>query len=371
MTHPVLRHRVPPTPLDWTIAVAVLVFALAEELGDGGGRPLWLAAAVTAGVLVLVRRRLPATVLAVYSAQFPVTLYFGNGVPAAWGWYVELLLLFTLMAEAAFPSRRLLLGLGCGAFAMVSLFVFSPTPIAVGDVTIAFFMAAIACGAGVAVRRHQETALAAHERGELLARQAVVEERNRIARELHDIVAHSVSVMTMQAGAVRLMLKKEQSTERETLTLVEGAGREAVEELRRMLGLLRTPGDDERTPQPGLERLEELVEQMCIAGLDVHLIVHGHPVPLSPGLGLSVYRIVQESLTNTLKHAGPTKATVTLSYRPRELRVDIEDEGLTGKPGPPGHGLIGMRERVALFHGRLTAGPAPQGGYSVRVDLPL
>ncbi|WP_449060918.1 sensor histidine kinase [Planomonospora algeriensis] len=215
---------------------------------------------------------------------------------------------------------------------------------------------------------------------ELLAREAVaVEERIRIARELHDVVAHSVSVMVMQAGAARLTLDPAQVAQREALTAVEETGREAVEELRRMVGLLRTGPDAEGlAPQPGLARLDDLVEQARAAGLEVGLSVEGVPAPLPMGLDLSAYRIVQEALANTLRHAGPTRSEVTVAYRPRMLCLDIVDEGprdgrtpIAGGPAGTGHGLIGMRERVALFHGRLSAGPLPEGGYGVRVSLPL
>jgi signal transduction histidine kinase len=258
-------------------------------------------------------------------------------------------------------------------------------------------MSSIAGGAGLAVRRHRVLAVLAAERGELLAREAVADERARIARELHDIVAHSVSVMTMQAGGVRLRLGAGQEPERELLTTVEETGREALTELRRMLGLLRGPEGGEPGPRTGLDRLPDLLDQVRSAGLAVTLDVRGDPVPRPAALDLSAYRIVQEALTNTLKHAGPTRVAVTVTYAPGELRLDIEDQGprerhpdqgragreagpgregghgrerhLSGREG--GHGLIGMRERVALFHGRLTAGPLPSGGFAVRAVLPL
>ncbi|NRQ36246.1 sensor histidine kinase [Nonomuraea sp. NN258] len=370
-------RRTPPTPIDWLIAVITTVFALAEEIG---GRTLappraepawWLAAVVATGVLVLVRRRLPVTLLTCYTVASVATYLIAPDAAAAWQWYVELLLLFTVLAERPWRDRGVLGAVVLTLIYIVAMAGAGSRSAGPGDYAVALVMTAIAGGSGLAVRRNTELAAQASERGELLARQAVVEERTRIARELHDIVAHSVSVMTMQAGAVRLMLRPEQTTERETLTVVADAGREAVEELRRMLGLLRVPGEREHSPQPGLARLDDLLEQMRCAGLEVDLEVVGAPVPLPPGLELSAYRIVQESLTNTLKHAGPTRAGVTMTYTPRELRLEIVDEGGTGgEHGPPGHGLIGMRERVALFHGTLSAGPRP-GGWGVRVAVPL
>ncbi|GAA3157160.1 hypothetical protein GCM10010466_55050 [Planomonospora alba] len=254
-----------------------------------------------------------------------------------------------------------------------------------GEAAVALAACATVVGAGVTARRHRrlalrarELAVQAEERGELLAREAVTEERVRIARELHDVVAHSVSAMVMQTGAARLMLDPGQVAQREALNVVEETGREAVEELRRMVGLLRTGREGGGlSPQPGLALLDDLVEQARAAGLDVSLTVEGTPARLPAGLDLSAYRIVQEALTNTLRHAGPTRSRVTISYRPRALCLDIVDDGprdgrIPGAPGGgSGHGLVGVRERVALFHGRLSAGPLPAGGYGVRVSLPL
>ncbi|MDA0638964.1 sensor histidine kinase, partial [Nonomuraea sp. MCN248] len=206
------------------------------------------------------------------------------------------------------------------------------------------------------------------------AREAVSAERARIARELHDIVVHGVSVMTMRTGGVRLMLGQERQAEREILATVEATGREAVEELRLMLNLLRGPETDGTVPLAGLDRLDELAGQMSAAGLTVKTEIRGEPVPLPPGLDLSAYRIVQEALTNTLKHAGPTEVTVTVGYRPGELTLEVVDRGPTGPPpraGESGYGLVGMRERVALFGGTLSTGPVPEGGFRVRAVLPL
>ncbi|MEV0200091.1 ATP-binding protein [Nonomuraea sp. NPDC050691] len=183
--------------------------------------------------------------------------------------------------------------------------------------------------------------------------------------------------MTMQTGGVRLMLRADQEREREVLTSVEDTGRGALEELRRMLGLLRGPEGDGTVPQPGLDRLDDLLEQARTAGLDVRFDVRGEPVPLPAGLDLSAYRIVQEALTNTLKHAGPTRVAVTVAHRPGELRLEVVDEGPRAGRAPAraagtgGHGLIGMRERAALFQGTLTAGPDGSGGFAVRAVLPL
>ncbi|GGS92709.1 two-component sensor histidine kinase [Planobispora rosea] len=376
-----MSRRPPPTPADWLIFLAFLLFGVAEELdgvmGSGEyGRPWWwIGVVVIAAVLVLFRQRVPFTALVAYvSINTPLTAYHGD-MFAAWQLYVHLLLLFTLLSVFPLEDRRAVAGLSLTAVYAVVVLV-TASDLTPGDVAVLLVMISLAGGAGIAVRHHRQVALQAQERGELLAREAVTEERFRIARELHDVVAHSVSVMVMQAGAARLMLRPEQAVEREALNVVEETGREAVEELRLMVGLLRTgPVKDGLAPQPSLARLDELVEQMRLAGLDVRLTVEGDPVPLPAGLNLSAYRIVQEALTNTLRHAGPTTSEVRISYRSRMLCLDIVDEGprdgrVPGMNGT-GHGLVGMRERVALFHGRLSAGPRPGGGYGVSVSLPI
>ncbi|MBG0815650.1 sensor histidine kinase [Planomonospora sp. ID82291] len=385
-----MSHRPLPTVVDWTVAVAVALFGIAEEVGGrtltpAGPHPGRLVGAVLcAAVLVLVRRRAPFTVLAAHTAiTLALLAHFGE-MASAWQFYVQLLLLFTLLSELPLRDRRAAAGVAGTAVFVTAMVANTGTP-GVGDVAVALVMSVASGGAGVAVRRYrrlavraQELALQAGERGELLAREAVTEERVRIARELHDVVAHSVSVMVMQAGAARLMLDPGQTAQREALTVVEETGREAVEELRRVVGLLRTgPEGEGLAPQPGLARLDDLVEQVRAAGLEVDLSIEGVPAPLPTGLDLSAYRIVQEALTNTLRHAGPTRSEVTVAYRPRALCLDIVDEGpRDGRTPAPasagtGHGLIGMRERVALFHGRLSAGPLPEGGYGVRASLPL
>lgn len=210
---------------------------------------------------------------------------------------------------------------------------------------------------------------------ELLAHEAVTEERARIARELHDLVAHNVSVMVVQAGAERHALPEDQTSTRETLSSIEQSGRQALAEARRLLGMLRRDGEhEELMPQPSVDQIDFLVEQIERAGLPVKFNLEGEPVPLPAGVDLCAYRVVQESLTNALKHAGPAQAEVLLRYAPSALDVQIRDDG-RGAPQPngdgAGHGLIGMRERVALYGGELHTGPREGGGFEVRARLPL
>ncbi|GII64302.1 hypothetical protein Skr01_43870 [Sphaerisporangium krabiense] len=375
-------RRHPPTLVDWLVAGVVGLFAIAEEVSGRTASPSrehlapWVVVGAAAAVLVLFRRRAPFAVLLVYSGASVVSFALLRESPAAWQFYTQLVLLFTLLSEAPSRGARAATGMAATGAYLFFMFTNSTPPPGWGDVAVGLVMCAIAGGAGVAVRRHRVLAVQAAERGELLAREAVAEERARIARELHDIVAHSVSVMTMQAGGVRLMLGEEKERERRMLATVEETGREAVDELRRMLGLLRGPHDDGLDGRPRLDRLDDLLDQVRAAGLEVTLDVQGEPVRLPAGLDLSAYRIVQEALTNTLKHAGPTKAAVTIGYHPHELRLEVVDQGPRGTPARAGvreggHGLIGMRERAALFQGTLTIGPLGSGGFAVRAVLPL
>jgi signal transduction histidine kinase len=212
------------------------------------------------------------------------------------------------------------------------------------------------------------------ERG-ATARLAVIDERVRIARELHDVVAHHVSLIGIQAGAARLVLDRRPEKAGETLAAIEASSREAVREMQRLLGFLRQDRDDDPlAPQPGMGQIETLVAQMRTAGLGVTLEIGGTVRPLPPSVDLSAYRIVQEALTNALKHAGPTAATVGIRYGDRALELEIADDGGAAPPAAAvdgGNGLIGMRERVGLLGGELHVGQRPQGGFAVRARLPL
>jgi signal transduction histidine kinase len=214
--------------------------------------------------------------------------------------------------------------------------------------------------------------LAERER-EAAARIAVAEERARIARELHDIVAHAMSVMVLQIGAVRHKLPQGLEEDRDALARVEQAGRTALAEMRRLLGAMRRDGDGiDLGPQPGLDALDSLIEDVSSAGLPVQVHVDGEPFPLPRAIDLSAYRIVQEGLTNALKHANARHADVTVRYRPDELRLEIADDGA----GPAttnghGHGLVGIRERVNIYGGEMSAGAAETGGFILSARLPV
>jgi signal transduction histidine kinase len=220
---------------------------------------------------------------------------------------------------------------------------------------------------------HNRRAEMAERERDLAAREAVVEERARIARELHDVIAHNVSMMVVQAGAERRVLDRDaDGSTREVLETVEQIGRSALTEMRRLVGMLRTDGSDSLSPQPGLDDVPALVTQVTEAGLPVELHVEGERRALPAGIELSAYRIVQEALTNALKHAGNAHAEVHVRYGPESLELEIVDDGVGAVgPAPGGHGLVGMRERVALYGGRLDAGRRPSGGFAVSVKLPV
>ncbi len=219
----------------------------------------------------------------------------------------------------------------------------------------------------------KERATRAEREREARARAAVADERARIARELHDVVGHSVSVMTVQASGVRRLLRPEQEREREALLIVERTGREALAEMRRMVGVLRRPEEAPAlAPQPSLEHVDRLVEQVREAGLPVELRVEGEATELPAGVDLTAYRLVQEGLTNALKHARATRAEVVVNYGDSQIEVLVLDDGSgVGNGDGGGHGLVGMRERVSVYGGELDAGPRPGGGFRLRARLPL
>jgi signal transduction histidine kinase len=234
----------------------------------------------------------------------------------------------------------------------------------------------------------------AQDEQEAEKRRAVELERARIASELHDVVTHNVSVMVVQAGAARRVLEAspgeaslagEARLAREALLAVEGSGRTAMTELRHLLGLL-APVDAAAAdaahralrPQPGLDEVPALIDRVRAAGLVAELSVTGTRRPLPSGLDLAAYRVVQEALTNVLKHAGPARTVVRVEYRPRELRIKVSDDGRPADsaaygqpPGSGGRGLIGLRERIAIYHGELDAGPRPGGGWQISARIPL
>jgi len=206
------------------------------------------------------------------------------------------------------------------------------------------------------------------------ARRAAAEERARIARELHDVVGHAIGVIVLQADGGRRLLRVDPGETERALTTIEQTGRGALDEMRRLVAMLRaTDDEDALAPQPGLAGLEELAADVRAAGLPVDVVIEGQPTALPAGVDLSAYRIAQEALTNALKHAGPAHARVLVRYGAREVGIEVEDDGRgapTAGSNGGGHGLVGIRERAALYGGQVDAGPRPEGGFAVRVRLP-
>ena len=333
-----------------------------------------LGIALTAAPLAF-RRRYPATAFGVIFAAVLVThdhvttITFGAVIFAAYSAvlysrfrWAALLAVGTaaVIATAAFPDTTPQV-----PARFTALLVLAPT-------------AAVAVGMRGWRKRAGDSAerlLRAEAEHEAQTRRAVEAERARIAGELHDVVTHNVSVMVVQAGAARSVLDSSPDDAREALLAVEASGRTAMSELRHLLGLLAPGGGEEEdllVPQPGAARVPALVERVRAAGLSVELSVT-RARDLPPGVDLAAYRVVQEALTNVIKHAGTSHAAVVLEYRPDDLLITVTDDGrpAPGPGGPGGRGLIGLRERVGLYGGELDAGPRPGGGWRVRARIPL
>jgi signal transduction histidine kinase len=370
---------------DVLIVITAVESALEVAFRDNPGRTpqttVWVAVpAVAGGVLLLLgRRRFP----------FGAPAIFWLGA-AAVSFLDGRLVVFTYGVELAGLSAALLLGnlrsaeqartglaIVVGGAALIAYNDPNHTP---GELVFIPILFVIAWLVGFSLSGHAVQAEAAEARAnqaererEAVARLAVAEERARIARELHDIVAHAVSVMVLQVGAVRHRLPEELADDRDALRDVEGAGRAALTEMRRLLGAMRRDGDGvELTPQPGLGSLEPLLDEIRRAGLAVDLHIEGERVPLAHAIDLSAYRIVQEGLTNALKHAHASHADVVVRYRPDELQIDVRDDGHGHSTSDGlGHGLVGIRERVKLYGGQMNAGATNGRGFVLSTRLPL
>jgi signal transduction histidine kinase len=380
MTLPARARRRRAIAIDVTLALVATATEVGQVIGAPGAPsvPALVLAVVAGGALVL-RRAAPLAVLATTVAAGVAVVALGED-PAG------LALLIALYTTAALCEPRV--SLGALAPTVVTVAVLSvATADAPGRQTSATFGAIIAVGLSVGVwglgayaqtrrryvRELQERAASAEREREQLARIAVHEERASIARELHDIVAHSVSVMLLGVRGARDVLRTAPDAAEETLARVERSGEQSLAELRRILALLREPEQTaEPHPQPSLAQLDDLVASYRAAGLPVRLELIGEPTPLPSGVELSVYRIVQEALTNTLKHSDPRKVTVTLAFRDARLELEVVDDG-TPTPGTAttGQGMIGMRERVALLGGELETGQRKGGGFRVAARLPV
>ena len=341
--------------------------------------PAIVLAAVAGGALVL-RRSAPLAVLATTLAAGVVVVALGDepaGVAGGIALYTTAAMCERSVSLAALVPTA---AIAAGASAATADAEGRTASAAFGATVAVLLVVGIwALGAYVQTRHRyaralQERAAHAEREREQLARLAVHEERASIARELHDIVAHSVSVMLVGVRGARDVLRSSPEVADDTLARVEASGEQSLAELRRILALLRAPEHGaEARPQPSLGELDELVADYRAAGLPVRLQVTGAPQPLPGGVELSVYRIVQEALTNALKHAHPTRVTVTLSFRRARLEVEVVDDGTPAEPSAAttGHGIVGMRERVALLGGELETGRRVGGGFRVAARLPI
>jgi signal transduction histidine kinase len=372
------------------VAVAVTVAALTQvdlwghapaTMHVVGGRGVLAVLLLLVTLPLAVRRRVPAATLLTAAGAIVVAAFLvshSNGVPVEV--FLALLLAFYSVGAHCDDRRSYFVGVVAVAAIAAADLARPGSFSASGTRPSAWLAFAIAWLVGRDLRRRRQRIADLEDRAAQLEREreeqaqrAVAEERGRIARELHDVIAHGVSVIVVQAQAGPHLVNDPQRVVG-VFRAIESSGRDALVELRRLLGILRSEDEELAIgPQPGLGSLQSLVEQMHTAGLPVQLRIEGEPVHLPAGIDLSAYRIVQEALTNVVKHAGNAAAEVVIRYGPRALELAIVDDG-NGRPAArngAGHGLIGMRERVALYSGTLEAGTQNGGGYAVRARLPF
>jgi signal transduction histidine kinase len=361
------------------LSVLLFVVQVATEQHFAGKRAVALPAALVFSATLAWRRRLPLVPLVAGAALIELSNLAVPALGNTGTFFLAYVLAIYAAGRHTSGRATALAGLTLAvAFPLAAL-----EPGQAFSISDAVFIAVAFVGpfvAGRVIRHRLATESVLHGRAaelererDVKAREAVAQERVRIARELHDVVAHAISVMVLQARGGRRKLPDGAAETRAALDAIEGAGEQALAEMRRLLGMLRQ--DDEElalAPQPSLSRIDELVASLGATGLPVELRIEGDPVELPGGMDVSAFRIVQEALTNALKHAGPARARVTLRYSPDDLELEIIDDGRgNGHGGGTGHGLAGIRERVAVYGGELESGRLPEGGYALRARLPL
>jgi signal transduction histidine kinase len=385
-----IDHRQRAIITDILLGVGMFVLSLGsilvwESTPDPEVRPidLWGQILIGAQTLPLIwRRRNPVLVLTVIVVAFLIDR--GLNYPSSWAIFAISFAIYTVGAQLP-PKRSLLVG-GITldivlAWTLVGVLVYDVEPFSlVTEVAVIGFPLLI----GRETYHRQQRILdlerrairAEHER-EQRAAEAVRNERVRIARELHDVVAHEITVMTIQTAGARRVLDTDKHRATQAMEAAEAAGHRALTEMRRLLDMLRTSDPKTNAPQPGLDSLDSLVKQMNLAGVPTGITIDGDERPLPLGVDLNAYRIIQESLTNTLRHGGPdVHAEIAVTYGDDWLEVQVTDDGRGAAAATPqgngsGQGLIGMHERVALLHGSLTAGPRPGGGFRVAAQIPI
>ncbi len=369
-------------PLDLGVVAALLVAAeLAVALGSPDGPTLALYLFPVAWSLpFLLHRTLPSVAALAMLGALALESFVAQEATESTVVLIAVVLAFWSAGTVPDRGRAVAVGIA-GVLLGIVVVARNPGPIGAGDVGFIAIVSTLPFAAGMALRSREQHAEELRRRAtelererEQRARAAVDEERARIARERHDVVGPAVGLLTVQAGAARLVLDTEPDRARESLLAVEAAGRQALAEMRRLLMVLRTDGDSEELgPQPGISDLPALVAQVREAGLPVELMVDGDAAAVTPGLDLAAYRVVQEALTNVRRHAGEAPTVVHVRYAPDGLRLLVENDGpaLPTAPTENGQGLVGMRERVSLYGGEVDAGPRPEGGFAVRIHLPI
>jgi signal transduction histidine kinase len=374
-----------PERIDWLVA-GLLLIAFELEIWTGtlrSGRPVAAVAAIVPCAAVAVRRRWLIEVLALGLITSAAKLLAGGPRSAGGGVGVICVMLIFYAAGAFYSGRRSWCALGLGIAVTAIANVNASGSLLVNlvfglGIAVAppFLLGRIARDHAARERAGRVRAERLDSERELNVRNAALAERTRLAREIHDVIAHSVSVMVIQSAGARTVMAADQDRAEEALKAVERAGREALAELRRLLGVL---GDArslrELAPQPGLDDLEELVARTSSSEVKASFVIEGRPVTVSPGLSLCAYRVVQEALTNTIKHAGPAHAQVAVRWQATGLELEVVDDGTGDRGAWPetngGHGIAGMRERVELHGGNVVAGPVDAGGFAVRASIPL
>jgi signal transduction histidine kinase len=362
------------------LAVVVAAVGIAEvwvpfdSRQGSGSAPLTTASVLLCCLPLAVRRRYPLQVAAVVMLTWPVTLLVGPVYVLFYGAFVPMgIALFTVARHGRGREPFAGAGIGAGALLVADLTVPQLQP--AGERVFHWTVFALVWAAGFGLRRfeiraqaHLKRAIATEVAAAEQAMAAVVDERTRIARELHDIVAHSVSMIVVQAGAAAQVAEEDPAYARRALETIRSTGTNALAEMRRTVTMLRD-GEVELAPQPGVELgLPALIDDAREGGLDATLTVEGDARALPAGLDLAAYRIVQEALSNVRRHAAASKVRVRLCYADNELRIEVSDDGVGAADLRPGHGLIGMRERTALYGGRVET--ESRDGFTVRAMLP-
>jgi signal transduction histidine kinase len=386
------RLRLSPQVQDAVLAVLVTLFQVLaiRRVADSQevarlADPAYLGYALltVSGLVLVARRRWPVAVLATTAAAS--IAYYTAGYPDGPGWVGLFVAMYTVTAQGDGKRSVNIVAAAIAVLTAVWLLTADLTPLeTAGWVFFRIGVSVMAAAAGDMVRARRELLAEAQQRAERAertkeeeARRRVDAERLRIAREVHDTVAHAIAIINVQAGVTAHVLDKRPERARETLQTIEQTSARALGELRATLGVLRGAGDDDRrAPAPGVAQVEELAGMAREAGLDVKVEVRSPPQELPSAVDGAAYRILQESITNAIRHAGPARVTVSLSYGPDDLEIVVADDGRGPRDAPDGtggggRGIVGMRERAALLGGELTAGRRPGGGFQVQARLPL